>query len=104
MGKSEEPNPHTLLAGVRPEDVSSLARRKTDDVVGVRAAGGDEHFVSLIGEGLVVKLERDGVRVILWQAPLTQKDSGEQERVLSALLTNLGARLQVPETENEKEM
>ena len=84
---------HPLLAGVRREDVASLGPWEQDEKVwAVQAASDELHFTPLLGRGLVAKLERDGVRVILWQVPL-KEDAGAQKRVLSALLTNLLVRM-----------
>jgi hypothetical protein len=65
-------------------------------VSSVRAVGDKAHFKYLIGKGVVAKLERDGVRIVFWQAPLNEEDAAAQKRVLSSVLTNLGVRLEPP--------
>jgi len=85
---------HELLAGVRPEDVRALAA-DADEVVlqATRAAADQEHFADLAGGGVLAKFERDEVRIVFWQVPVTEKLSGPQRRVLAALLTNLNVPL-----------
>jgi len=93
----EELGSHPLLAGVRPEDVRSLGQwAEGEKVLAVRAIGDEAHFRYLIGKGIIAKLERDGVRIVFWQAPLNEKDVAAQKRVLSSVLTNLGVRLEPP--------
>ncbi len=88
------PVPHPLLAGVRPEDLRSLTPgEEQEQAWALRAITNKEHWRSLIGEGLVAKLEREDVRIVFWQLPLQEEDIEPQSRVLSALLTNLGVRL-----------
>jgi hypothetical protein len=82
------------LAGVRPEDVQALAEEtEPADWQAVRAAEDSGHFVDLAGAGLLAKFERDGVRIVFWQVPLSKKLIGPQRRVLAAVLTNLNVPL-----------
>jgi len=85
---------HPLLGGVRPEDVHALADAGDwEDVHAIAAAADEEHFTDLMGGGLVAKLERDGVRLVFWQTPLSEEGGGAQERVLAAMFGNLGIGL-----------
>jgi hypothetical protein len=84
---------HALLAGMRPEDIRLVAEAARPGQ-GIGAVGDTAHLQALIGRGLAVKLERDGVRIILWQARMAPPVRGAQRRVLAALLTNLGVRLE----------
>ena len=85
------PGAHALLAGARPEDINALVQRAAQQgVLALRPVADQAHFTSLVGGGLVGKLERDGVRIVFWQPPL--EGHVDEERVLGALLTNLGVR------------
>lgn len=91
----DEPR-HPLLAGVRPEDVQALAVGLEAPVWAVSAVADEMHWRSLIGAGLIGKLERDGVRIVFWQIPVKDEGAEARKRALSSVLTNLGVRLQPP--------
>ncbi len=85
---------HRLLDGVRPEDVQSLVNGVIErEHWAVSIEADQEHFVDLVGGGLLTKFERDGICLLLWQLPLGKGGGSAAERVLSALLTNAGAEL-----------
>ena len=93
-----EPGAHPLSAGMRPEDVQTMTEGLDELEVLVPTAVADaEHFVNVLGYGLVAKLERDDVHLYFWQVPLSDEEAPEHDRVLSAFLSNLGIRMMPPE-------